>query len=501
MNGNGFLKRATTMGFGSRRSERGCELKQRLGHKQLDDYSITDPSSPVQSTMCVFVSSGDYLPSIFCMANSDRQRIADRYLPARPPIALWPNARACARAGDGGIGPTDIGIATCFGPPGVRTPLASPAPMLAVVAKWLVVEDFWDPLVGVLSRLSLACFCATFEGLLYNWVGRRMKWLAYAYTSHIPSPPYFVCLSSVPPPSTAAEAPTDIQVDEIIFYLFSVSPPTSILNPIQFPIARDSAGLSSWPRMQSGLKNPFQNAPGPFIYALPNLAGTCPFSFEDTILFCPFSGVGDSNKALDSNPNPDPDPHHHHHHHHHRGCHNPAVTSPCCHHHDPPPSESAEPHTAPTEEGAPPDTESPLLPPPPSPRTSASPSPDESHFDLPLGDYIISPLAEDGSEPGQQLEPQASGCLASHLPRHHLPHYRALRGPTLKKGLRKRQEREWRRKRRRGHGTSAPLFPLPPAMSHHHPVGFVVPSNCPAPQFWMVPVVPAPGFVGVSLAC
>ncbi|KAI0268556.1 hypothetical protein BGY98DRAFT_1180347 [Russula aff. rugulosa BPL654] len=488
MNGNGFLKRATTMGFGSRRSERGCELKQRLGHKQLDDDSIvlflpfrpffstpllqTDPSSPVQSTMCVFVSSGDYLPSIFCMANSDRQRIADRYLPARPPIALWPNvtqrlcARACARAGDGGIGPTDIGIATCFGPPGVRTPLASPAPMLAVVAKRLVVEDFWDPLVGVLSRLSLACFCATFEGLLYNWVGRRMKWLAYAYTSHIPSPPYFVCLSSVPPPSTAAEAPTDIQVDEIIFYLFSVSPPTSILNPIQFPIARDrlliyiTTWFPSW-----------YYSPVPVIVVATDAVG-------------PEESVSERAGAVHL-----------------------RVTKPrwylpvLVRGHDFILPVFGKPHTAPTEEGAPPDTESPLLPPPPSPRTSASPSPDESHFDLPLGDYIISPLAEDGSEPGQQLEPQASGCLASHLPRHHLPHYRALRGPTLKKGLRKRQEREWRRKRRRGHGTSAPLFPLPPAMSHHHPVGFVVPSNCPAPQFWMVPVVPAPGFVGVSLAC
>jgi hypothetical protein len=309
-----------------------------------------------------------------------------------------------------------------------------------------------------------------------------------------------------------------------------------------------SVGLSSWPRMQSGLKNPFQNAPGPFIYALPNLAGTCPFSFEDTILFCPFSGVGDSNKALDSNPNPDPDVRHHSHHHHHRGCHNPAVTSPCCHHYDPPPSESAEPHTAPTEEGAPPDTESPLPPPPPpppSPRTSASLSPDESHFDLPLGDYIISPLAEDGSEPGQQLEPQASELSSeSSTPTPST----ALPSPTgsnfeeegskeeAGEGVEKEKEKGPRHKRKRGgkrsrrrrqpeHGVSsiaprfmglsavhydvwtkyvcpqAPQFPLPPAMSHHHPVGFVVPSNCPAPQFWMVPVVPAPGFVGVSLAC
>jgi hypothetical protein len=37
-----------------------------------------------------------------------------------------------------------------------------------------------------------------------------------------------------------------------------------------------SLGISSpdsWPRMRSDVENPFQNAPGPFIYALPNLAG------------------------------------------------------------------------------------------------------------------------------------------------------------------------------------------------------------------------------------
>ncbi len=154
-----------------------------------------------------------------------------------------------------------------------------------------------------------------------------------------------------------------------------------------------TAGLSSssmtpWPRMHPGQKNPFQNAPGLFIYALPNLAGTCPFSYSDTDLFCRFTE--DSNNA----PNQ--------HHQHHRCCHSPAVTSRCCHHHHDPPSESAaaEPLAAPpTKEGAP-DTE--LLLPPRSP-TSLSPS-DESHFDLDDG-VSASSLTEDGAaEPEEQEE-------------------------------------------------------------------------------------------------
>ncbi|KAH9976979.1 hypothetical protein BJV74DRAFT_798624 [Russula compacta] len=47
---------------------------------------------------------------------------------------------------------------------------------------------------------------------------------------------------------------------------------------------------SPWPRMRSDLENPFQNAPGPFIYALPNLAGSCPFPFSDTIADCSLAG-------------------------------------------------------------------------------------------------------------------------------------------------------------------------------------------------------------------
>lgn len=98
-----------------------------------------------------------------------------------------------------------------------------------------------------------------------------------------------------------------------------------------------------WPRMPSGQKSPFQNEPGPFIYALPNLAGTCPFSFSETGSACPFA---DGSAA----PNQ--------HHSHHNECHHhPAVTS-CCQQHPPP--EFAE------------------WPPPPQP----PPSIDESHFDL-----------------------------------------------------------------------------------------------------------------------
>jgi hypothetical protein len=109
-----------------------------------------------------------------------------------------------------------------------------------------------------------------------------------------------------------------------------------------------------WPRMHSGQENPFQNAPGPFIYALPNLAGTCPFKFSDTVLSCSFAA--DSTTA-----------HHCHHCYHH-----PAVSSRC--HQQHPPPESAEP--SPTEERADPELSSPQSP------------LDESHFDL---DDIISP--------------------------------------------------------------------------------------------------------------
>ena len=54
---------------------------------------------------------------------------------------------------------------------------------------------------------------------------------------------------------------------------------------------------TSWPRMRSGVENPFQNAPGPFIFALPNLAGPCPSVSSDIIsdcsLACPFTPFDD----------------------------------------------------------------------------------------------------------------------------------------------------------------------------------------------------------------
>lgn len=46
---------------------------------------------------------------------------------------------------------------------------------------------------------------------------------------------------------------------------------------------------TSWPRMRSGVENPFQNAPGTFIFALPNLAGPCPSASSDTISDCSFA--------------------------------------------------------------------------------------------------------------------------------------------------------------------------------------------------------------------
>jgi len=163
-----------------------------------------------------------------------------------------------------------------------------------------------------------------------------------------------------------------------------------------------SSPMSSWPAgMQSGQKdpfqNPFQNAPGPFIYALPNLAGTCPLSYSDTVLFCSFSGEPNA-----------PDPHHHHH----RCCHtSPAVTSRSCHR-DPPSESAEEPPKAPTKEAGEPDEE---LPSPPLARPSAPPlSPSvENHFDL-VDDFSSESLTDDGTEPRKQEEgPQASSGLSS----------------------------------------------------------------------------------------
>jgi hypothetical protein len=103
--------------------------------------------------------------------------------------------------------------------------------------------------------------------------------------------------------------------------------------------------------MHTGQKNPFQNAPGPFVYALPNLAGTCPFSFSDTVLSCPFEDSASQ-------------------HHHHDCYHHPAMTS-CCYQQT---TESAVLAVA-------------VPAPPPTPL-------DESHFDL--GDISSSFLVEGG---------------------------------------------------------------------------------------------------------
>jgi hypothetical protein len=80
-----------------------------------------------------------------------------------------------------------------------------------------------------------------------------------------------------------------------------------------------SHGISSpdsWPRMPSDVENPFQNAPGPFIYALPNLAGPGPFLPSAMIADC----------SLDC-PGPARPPDDHHDHRHDQSYHNPATTA------------------------------------------------------------------------------------------------------------------------------------------------------------------------------
>ena len=122
-----------------------------------------------------------------------------------------------------------------------------------------------------------------------------------------------------------------------------------------------------WPRMHSGQRNPFQNAPGLFIFALPNLAGTCPFSFSDAAssLVCPFA---DSAAAPAKQQQ------------HHNECyHHPAVASCCNNQLRHPASESAES-----------ESESESLP---SAGSQQSQSPlDEGHFDL--GDVRSSSITE-----------------------------------------------------------------------------------------------------------
>jgi len=84
---------------------------------------------------------------------------------------------------------------------------------------------------------------------------------------------------------------------------------------------------SSWPRMHSDIQNPFQNAPGPFIYALPNLACFCLSMSSDSIADCSlaFHSI--------------PDQHHHH------------TRHSCCYHQLPLPESLAESLPT-TEEGA-----------------------------------------------------------------------------------------------------------------------------------------------------
>ena len=59
-----------------------------------------------------------------------------------------------------------------------------------------------------------------------------------------------------------------------------------------------SLDLTSWPQMRSGFENPFQNAPGRFIPALPNLASHCwsissDNAISDCLLACPFAPFDD----------------------------------------------------------------------------------------------------------------------------------------------------------------------------------------------------------------
>ena len=182
-----------------------------------------------------------------------------------------------------------------------------------------------------------------------------------------------VCPRSVPP-SLFVKYPLLLlgpdgytsETNHIISFLFlpvpvpipipiALRPPPQGLFILYYRVSPMAASSSAppWPRMHTDQKNPFQNAPGPFVYALPNLTGTCPFSFSDTVLSCPFA---DSTGQ-----------------HNHDCYHHPAVTF-CCHQHTPT-TESEAPVVVPA--------------PPPTPL-------DESHFDL--GDIISSSLPEGGAE-------------------------------------------------------------------------------------------------------
>ena len=141
-----------------------------------------------------------------------------------------------------------------------------------------------------------------------------------------------------------------------------------------------------WPRMPSGQRNPFQNAPGLFIYALPNLAGTCPFAFSDTAsdLVCPFA---DSAAAAPGRR-------------HHNECyHHPAVASCCDQRH---PASEFESQSESAESNA--ELESELDSPLPAQQQQQQ-QPllpvDESHFDL--GDIRSSSLSTEGYHDGAKF--------------------------------------------------------------------------------------------------
>ena len=146
-----------------------------------------------------------------------------------------------------------------------------------------------------------------------------------------------------------------------------------------------------WPRMPSGQRNPFQNAPGLFIYALPNLAGTCPFAFSDTAsdLVCPFA---DSAAAAPGRR-------------HHNECyHHPAVAS-CCDQRHPASESESESESAESESNAESVSEldSPLHAQQQQQQQQQQPlAPlDESHFDL--GGIGSSSLTTEGHHDGAKF--------------------------------------------------------------------------------------------------
>lgn len=267
-----------------------------------------------------------------------------------------------------------------------------------------------------------------------------------------------------------------------------------------------------WPRMPSGQKSPFQNEPGPFIYALPNLAGTCPFSFSKTGWVCPFA----DDSAV---PNQ--------HHSHHNECHHHPVVTSCCQQH--PATEFAE------------------WPPPPQPQ----PSLDESHFDL--CDIMSPSLAGDGArfftthqnQPRHEQQESSASSEPSSPTRSSYTHSSPVRSEFMdannleneeedengepEEGVKGKGKRRCRKRRRRHRGTRQTepgcvmgprmmglpgvhfdqftqyVCPAQPVLAPAPPVGMFVAaryggcagSHSPA-RFWEPPMtVRVPGFVGI----